>query len=99
MFEATAAEVRLELVSDEGRPPGGSVLPGAAREEGREVDRDGPVEDRLLGLAALVAGRGGTGAAQCAARTVLLVHLSRLSGISALISPIPPDVWGTTTCR
>jgi len=59
MLEPATLEVRLELAPDERRPPARPVRPARPRQEGREVGRDGPVEHRLLGLAALVGRRGG----------------------------------------
>ena len=57
VLEPATLEVRLELAPNERRPPTRPVRPARPRQEGREVGRDGPVEHRLLGLAALV-GRG-----------------------------------------
>jgi len=60
MLEEATPEIRLELAPDEGRQPPRPVLCGRAREERREVRRDGPVENGLLGLAASVGRRKGT---------------------------------------
>jgi hypothetical protein len=53
-------KVRLELTLDEPRQPRALGIPTRLGEEGREVRLDGPVERCVLGLAALVGGRGGT---------------------------------------
>jgi hypothetical protein len=59
VVEDATPQVRLELAPNEARPPARPVVSRRAREEGREVGGDGPVEDGLLGLAALRGRRGG----------------------------------------
>ena len=56
VVEDAAAQVGAQLAGDEGGQPGAAVL-GGGGQEAIQMGLEGPVEDRALGLAALIGGR------------------------------------------
>ena len=56
VVEDAAAQVGAQLAGDEGGQPGAAVL-GGGGQEAIQMGLEGPVQDRALGLAALIDGR------------------------------------------
>ena len=63
VFEDAAAQVGAQLAGDEGGQPG-ALVPGGGGQEAIQMGLEGPVQDRVLGLAALIGRRRAGGDAR-----------------------------------